>query len=80
MIEGRTMDKNKQTSKQPLSHKEFADLQFLLDRYCQKRQELGQCDDIACAYCNVRMAYDEIFYMPNDVQWDEELFLFEEES
>lgn len=63
-----------------LSYKEFSDLQFLMDKYCQRKQDLGQCDELSCTYCDIRKAYDEIFYMPNEVQWDEELFLFGEES
>jgi hypothetical protein len=74
------MTNPKSNQSQPLSYKEFADLQFLMDKYCRKKQEMGHCDDFTCAYCDIRKAYDEIFYTPNEIQWDEELFVFGDEK
>jgi hypothetical protein len=73
------MSSHKSTQNQPLNDKELLDLQFLMDKYCQRKQDLGQCNEFACAYCDIRKAYDEIFYVPNEIHWNEELFLFGED-
>lgn len=55
-----------------LTAEEKATFKMLFSKYCRQEVNKGHCTGDTCEWCPINKAYDEIFYLFNDEDEDEE--------